>query len=210
MIAPSRILSLLTEHLRSAPFHLGQVRVAAGSDGRVELRHRDDAALDSSELQPFHSPNHAREIAQYDAAGEYRPLKGTPNLKRGWRMDLTGPEETRVALDIFYPAALALWAAQTDDRLRIIPLSQTLERQTGMYRYARTISPEGARELTRRRCLEGCSRRPLWSDLPSPAPGPDEIPLLCPEACSFFVAEARVVAKTEFEAKTAPPPSASN
>ncbi len=212
MIATSHILTQLTNRLQSGPFSIGQISVTPASDGRVELRHQDDGGRPGGELESFTDPCAARGIAQYDAEGEYRPLKGSPNLKAGWRLDLAGPEEVRIALDIFYPAALAVWAADCGGRLRVVPLSQTLERQTGMYRYARTISPEGARELTRRQCLTGCSRRPIWSELPVHEMGTsgDALPLLCPEACSFFVAEARLVAKAEFEAKAtaAPGPAA--
>jgi sirohydrochlorin cobaltochelatase len=206
MTVTSSILSLLTERLQTGPFTIGQIAVAFSAEGRAELRHHADAGRPATELASFTDPYAAREIAQYDATGEYRPLKGTPDLKSGWRLDLAGPAEVRIALDVFYPAALAVWAADCEGRLRVIPLSQTLERQTGMYRYARTISPEGAQGLTRSRCLEGCSRRPLWSELASKESQAGELPLLCPEACSFFVAEARVVAKAEFEAKAAANP----
>jgi len=183
-------------------FTIGQILMTPIEGGRFELRHTDDAALSVGDLESFSDPLSARQIAHYNAAGEYRPLKGTPDLRTGWRLELNGAEALRTALDTFYPAALALWTAHRENRLRVLPLSETLDRQTGMYRYARTISPEGAEGLTQRRCREGCSRKPLWADGADSVPQePGILPLLCPEACSFFVAEARNVAKAEFEAK---------
>lgn len=209
-MTPSPLLQLLTERLRDAPFHIGQIAVSPLTGDGIELRHRDDAGLAADGLETFDRPDDARDIAQYDAAGEYRPLKGSPDLKRGWRLVLAGPGEVRTALDLFYPAALALWAACSGNRMRVVPLATTLERQTGMYRFARNISPEGAADLMRRRCLTGCSRHPLWAESPNPEIPSHGIPLLCPEACSFFVAEARVVAKAEFDAKAAPQPASEN
>ena len=129
-------------------FTIGQILMTPIEGGRFELRHTDDAALSVGDLESFSDPLSARQIAHYNAAGEYRPLKGTPDLRTGWRLELNGAEALRTALDTFYPAALALWTAHRENRLRVLPLSETLDRQTGMYRYARTISPEGAEGLT--------------------------------------------------------------
>lgn len=202
MNPPSPVLTLLAERLAEGSFTIGQVAVTALPENRIELRHRDDLSRPSAELETSADPLSARQIAHYDAAGEYRPLKGAPTLGGGWRLDLPDVAALQTAIDLFYPAALALWMAQRFGRLRVVPLAETLERQTGMYRFARTISPEGAERLTNTQCGEGCSRRPLWAAPESPVEEkPEELPLLCPEACSFFVAAARLVAKTEFEAK---------
>jgi sirohydrochlorin cobaltochelatase len=99
---------------------------------------------------------------------------------------------------------MALWVARDQGRLRVVPLAETLGRQTGMYRYARTISEGGAAALTDRQCRQGCLRVPLWAGAGAvEGDGSRErvIPVWCPEACSLYVAEARLVAKAEFEAK---------
>jgi hypothetical protein len=202
MNSPSPVLPLLAERLAQGSFTIGQVAVTSLPENRIELRHRDDLSRPAAELETSADPLSARQIAHYDAAGEYRPLKGAPTLRGGWRLELADLEALQTAIDLFYPAALAIWMAQRGGRLRIVPLAETLERQTGMYRFARTISPAGAERLTQTQCGEGCSRRTLWRDPSAPVEEEQSgIPLLCPEACSFFVAAARLVAKAEFEAK---------
>ena len=118
-----------------------------------------------------------------------------------------------MALDIFYPAALALAAAHERGVLAAVPLRETLGRQTGMYRFANRITDEEAIAMVARKCdsTSACMRRILWplsagqplegeaaaKSLPSAAPG--GIPLLCMEACNHLVAEARIIAKASAE-----------
>src|SRR5687767_8894635 len=51
--------------------------------GGFELRHVDDANEEVGKLKAVR-PIDARKIANSTAAGEYRPLKSTPDLPRGW------------------------------------------------------------------------------------------------------------------------------
>jgi sirohydrochlorin cobaltochelatase len=151
-----------------------------------ELRHYRDATLDG--LAPYDTPLAAREIALYDAAGNYRPLKTAPTLRRGWRLTLSGIEELRAALDEFYPAMLAARLAFQQGRLAVTPLRDTLNRQCR--------SEDGC---------PGCLKTILWpiaagvaiTSLP-----PEKFdasragfPLLCAEACNLLVARAREVVK---------------
>jgi sirohydrochlorin cobaltochelatase len=199
----------LTQRLAQGGFVIGQIAVMPIGSSHYDLRHQEDRELSPGELDSSPDPLTARQIAHYDAAGEYRPLKGAPTLRRGWRLELEGPEALREALDAFYPAALALWVAWQKKRLQVIPMAQTLDRQTGMYRFARTISAEGAARLRETQCGAGCSRQTLWAFPDQPVRDQaGRVPLLCPEACSFFVAAARVVAKAEFEAKAKEEPEA--
>src|ERR1700751_3322234 len=72
------------------------------------LFHRTDEGL--SGLQVFRNPEDAVEIARYDDAGNYRPLKTAPNLRHGWQLEIPTVEEIRRALDYFYPGRLAVLA----------------------------------------------------------------------------------------------------
>ena len=45
----------------------------------------------------FRNAGDAIEIARYDDAGNYRPLKTAPNLRHGWRMELGTMEELKRA-----------------------------------------------------------------------------------------------------------------
>jgi sirohydrochlorin cobaltochelatase len=100
-------------------------------------------------------------------------------------------------------------------------LRDKLNRQTGMYRYARTISDAGAQQLVQEVCgpAHNCAKRILWkidsetplddneasryNGIPGMVPESEAIPLLCREACNHFVAECRKAAKAEFEQKQA-------
>jgi hypothetical protein len=86
-----------------------------------------------------------------------------------------------------------------------------------MYRFARTISDEGAQKLVREICgpAHQCARKILWQldqdtpledseasrydGIPCSTHKDRAIPLLCREACNHFVAETRKAAKAEFE-----------
>ncbi len=91
------------------PFSFGQILVQKGDDSAFVLLHRDDASLDR--LQTYREAKDAIEIAKYDDAGNYRPLKTAPNLRCGWRLELATVEELRRALDYFYPGRLAVFVA---------------------------------------------------------------------------------------------------
>jgi sirohydrochlorin cobaltochelatase len=200
-------------------FLFGQILVRKTSAGSFVISHRDDESR--SDLQPFRKAGDAAEIARYDDANNYRPLKTAPNLRHGWRMELTTPDSLRFALDHFYPGRLAAFATWKVDRLPTTPLRETLERQSGMYRIAADISDEQINQLVGDFCRSdgGCLRTILWKrdakrTIPSTQLPPEKfdpardqalgarstaattVPLLCQEACNLLVAAARKVVKS--------------
>jgi sirohydrochlorin cobaltochelatase len=151
-------------------------------------------------LMVFHDPHEAMGIAAVDGAGNYRPLKTAPNLRRGWELKLATLHELRLALDLLYPAALGNWRALVAGAELSAPLEHTLGRQTGMYRVTAKLDGDGARAIADKLCRAGCLRRILWTVEGKPIPcGREvegfEIPLLCTDACSLFLGEARRVVK---------------
>ena len=218
MFAERRLEPVLTP-----PFWFGQLSVRkATADGFV-LSNRDDEGRE--DLQIFRDSEDAIEIAKYDDAGKYRPLKTAPNLRRGWRLELATVEEMERALDYFYPGRFAVFATWKSGQLKTTPLRQTLDRQSGMYRVAAKISDPQIDDLVANFCRSdgGCLRTILWkrdqkdaiasTKLPKekfdPAwdqartktrPGsttPATVPLLCQEACNLLIAECRKVVKSE-------------
>lgn len=169
-------------------------------------------------LEVHEGPADARDLATYADDGTFRFTKVQVNLKRGWVMLLENEEDLRLALDQFYPACLGLFLAQQGGTLEIETFRDKLNRQTGMYRFARSISNAGAQQLVRQVCgpANQCARKILWkidsdtpledseasrfNGIPGGLPETEAIPLLCREACNHFVAECRKVAKAEFEA----------
>ncbi|MCU0778390.1 MAG: hypothetical protein MUF86_12070 [Akkermansiaceae bacterium] len=170
-------------------------------------------------LEAHEGPQAARDISTHAEDGSYRFTKGQVNLRRGWVMTLADTEELRQALDHFYPACVGLHLAHRRGTLDVQNLRDKLNRQTGMYRYARTISDAGAQKLVQQVCgpAHQCAKRILWRidaetpledseasrfmGVPGEIPESEAIPLLCREACNHFVAECRKAAKAEFESK---------
>ena len=134
-------------------------------------------------------------------------------------MTLANENDLLLALDQFYPACVGLFLAQQGGILEIELLREKLNRQTGMYRFARSISDAGAQALIQQVCgpAHQCAKKILWqideatplddseasrfNGIPSSLSEMEAIPLLCREACNHFVAECRKAAKAEFDAK---------
>lgn len=210
--------------IRSGFLRIGQILFQTDVYGYpYVICHYEDAELSTEPafggLDVYHGPDAAREISTYAEDGTYRFTKGQTNLKRGWVMTLENEEDLRQAVDQFYPACLGLFLAQRNGTLDVQNLRDKLNRQTGMYRFARTVSDAGAQQLVQTICgpAHQCAKRILWKiDENTPLddseasrfkgivgdlPETEAIPLLCREACNHFVAECRRVAKAEFEKK---------
>src|SRR5438128_11304757 len=117
---PGTIEEALTDALRDCRL-IGQIAIQK-TDRGFTLFHRDDGSADR--LQIFRRPDDALEIARYDDAGNYRPLKTAPNLRHGWRLEVVDPGELRRALDHFYPGRLAMLAGWQNNRLTTTPLRE--------------------------------------------------------------------------------------
>lgn len=181
---------------------IGQILIRKNGDGYA-LCHVDEADS-TAPLATHFQPEDALEIAKYDLAETFRPLKSAPTLRCGWRMELATEAALRLALDYFYPAALANWRSP-----QITPLRETLQRQTGMYRVTGLLTDPEAQELVATHCHEHrCLRQILWQiddatplPLQKSAPPAGAIPLQCCEACNLLVAAARPVVKARLAAQ---------
>ncbi|MGC6426779.1 MAG: DR2241 family protein [Akkermansiaceae bacterium] len=214
----------LQEALEQGVNQIGQLRIARDlSEAPFVLYHREDEAKilssDFSDLDEFQHPDAARDLGLYTPEGEYRFTKGELSLKPGWIFFLNTIDELRRAIDLFYPASLGLWQAEKNGSIRIQHLRDKLDRQTGMYRHSRNVSDEGAQHLVATLCgpKNKCVKKILWQiDAETPLAeneaskfngilkGGNEsntIPLVCQEACNFFVAQCRKQSKKEFDAK---------
>jgi sirohydrochlorin cobaltochelatase len=195
--------------LKEDRHRFGQISIRKTTGSGFVLTHREEEGRE--DLQTFRNALNAAEIARSDDAGNYRPLKTAPNLRHGWRLELADFSELRLALDLFYPGRLAIFAAWKETQLKTTPLRETLDRQSGMYRIAAKVSDEEIDELVGNFCRSngGCLRTILWKrderDAPSTKLPPEKfdpdhdqtgrgervIPLLCQEACNLVVNECR-------------------
>jgi sirohydrochlorin cobaltochelatase len=204
----------LTEALDSGVDQIGQLRLLQSP---LRVHHLDDSDLGSLEVHT--DPEDAREIGLYTPGGEYRFTKGELSLKQGWIFHLKSVDELRQTIDLFYPASLGLWSAWKNNNIRVQNLRDKLSRQSGMYRHARNVSDQGAQELVQSLCgpANKCVKKILWqinetqpltdseasrfNGIVGNASESKVIPMVCQEACNFFVAQARKKSKEEFEAK---------
>jgi sirohydrochlorin cobaltochelatase len=150
------------ELVLTPPFCFGQLLVRKTTTGGFVLSHRHDESLE--QLQTYRNAEAAIEVAKYDNAGNYRPLKTAPNLRHGWRLELATVEELRRALDYFYPGRLAVFTVWKSGYLKTTALRETLDRQSGMYRVAAKISDRLINDLVADFCRSdgGCLRTILW------------------------------------------------
>jgi hypothetical protein len=158
------IEQLLEECLRSGPINLGELVVREVEPGRFVIRHwKDDESPQKLAIETGSIA--ALEIVRYDEQGNYRALKGAPNLRTGWELRLESVTELRQAIDYFYPGAFSTWLAFNRGEITPVDLRQTVTRQTGMYRVTQRLTGFQAEELAARFCQShsGCLRTILWT-----------------------------------------------
>ena len=178
----------------------GQVLIRAETTGGYYLCHRDDAGVVDLDLSA--DPRAAREISKLTDAGEYRPLKSSPNLRHGWALRVEDARGLGVAMNYLYPAGIVHWHLYREGRLEITDYRATAARQSGIYKRIQHLSDEGVQNAAKACCGEAvCLKKTLW-DVDAETTlemdrGEGEIP--CPEPCSIFVSFARRVRLFERE-----------
>jgi hypothetical protein len=183
----------------------GQILVRPVPTAGYYLCHEDDARATSLELHD--DPQAAREIAKLTGTGEYRPLKSSPNLRRGWELRVEGARGLATAMNYLYPAGVVHWYLYREGKLEITDYRENAARQSGIYKRVQRLSDEGVQNAARACCEDAvCLKKTLWNvDAGTPLDmdrGNGEIP--CPEPCSVFVSFARRVRLFEREKKREP------
>jgi hypothetical protein len=177
----------------------GQVLVRRTATG-YSLRHVEDAGATNLELHE--DARAAREIAKLTEDGEYRPLKSSPNLRRGWEIRVRDARELAIAMNYLYPAGMVHWHLHREGRLEITSFRENAARQSGIYKRIQRLSDRGVQDAARACCEDAvCLKKTLW-DVDERTPlemerGEGEIP--CPEPCSVFISFARRVRLFERE-----------
>jgi hypothetical protein len=178
----------------------GQVIVRPARPLGYSLRHTADAREDS--LSVTEDPHAAREIARLTESGEYRPLKSSPNLRRGWELRVADARSLATAMSYLYPAGVVHWYLHREGRLNLTSFRETAARQSGIYKRVQRLSDRGVLDAALACCEDSvCLKKTLW-DVDEDTPlaverGEGEIP--CPEPCSIFVSFARRVRLFERE-----------
>jgi sirohydrochlorin cobaltochelatase len=207
-----KITAALEQWLAEGCSRIGEILILKKGGGFTLVHHADGDSATGLEI--FTQPEHARDISQYDGAGEYRPLKTAPSLKRGWELRLQNISGLHAALDFFYPAMLGVLRAWQAGVLQPVNFRETAARQSGMYDVVKKISNAQADDLIGDFCKSDgkCIKTILWkldaetflTKLPVNKFDPhaeqlhiggNSIPLLCSEACNLLVAEARGIVR---------------
>jgi len=178
----------------------GQVSIRTASPLGYSLRHKDDTREDGLEVSK--DPRVAREIAKLTEGGEYRPLKSSPNLRRGWELRVADAHALVIAMNYLYPAGVVHWYLYREGRLHLTTFRENAARQSGIYKRVQRLSDGGVLDAALACCDDAvCLKKTFW-DVDEDTPlavdrGEGEIP--CPEPCSIFVSFARRVRLFERE-----------
>jgi hypothetical protein len=101
-------------------------------DGGFELRHVADREASPGMLAVHEDPREAREISKLTEGGEYRPLKSSPNLRRGWLLRVPNEAGLGVAMNYLYPAGVVHWHLRREGRLEVTHYRENAARQSGI------------------------------------------------------------------------------
>ena len=170
---------------------LAQVLIRRAGTG-YELRHAADRDAAPNTLREI-KLDETRNLAQYTATGEFRPLKSAPTLPRGWLLKLNDDAELAVALNMLYPGALADWFAARTPRPPVTSYRDYTNRQSGMYRVTAMLTDAQAGGVTREVCAPGaCLKRRLWTIDGLEPDDPEKKSLIpCLEPCAVLLEAAR-------------------
>lgn len=190
------VAAALSDHIRSQPI-FGQLLIRPSGAG-FELRHVLDEDATGLEFLPL---SKLRSWVQTTATGAFRPLKSSPNLRRGWTTPVANAAELAEAVEAIYPGALADWHAVRTGRGLPTGYREFVGRQTGMYRIAAMLSDEQAARVAHACCAAHlCLKRRLWT-----VPGSDsdaageKSSIPCLEPCAVLLELARKAMRIEQE-----------
>jgi sirohydrochlorin cobaltochelatase len=183
-----------------------QLRVRRTADGKFEIRHLGDTGQPLDRLVRYPGAHAALEIARTTEAGGHRPLRSTPDLRRGWVLAGLDRAELWNAVSSIYPGAVVDWYRQQTGELHPTPFTATAARQSGIY--ARVAELRGQPlDAAMRACCGGgmCLRTRTWgaeaaSESAGGATGQGgRTGVACREACTLFVSFAREALRAEAE-----------
>lgn len=134
-----------------------------------------------------------RGFVEVNGQGKFRPLRSSPDLRPGWRMELRDARELSQALHIIYPGAVGDWFAVQRIPTPAISYREYAGRQTGMYRITALLPDSEAATVASACCAPRfCLKRRLWSiaDLPADSAA-DKSAIPCLEPCAVLMELAR-------------------
>lgn len=175
------------------------IRKLSSSQFTYELRHTTDEKLDPEELHTL-PVEKAQFYLSFNQEGAFRPIKGAPDMRKGWRITTHDPEELEQAVQAVYPGLITdYYAVHQMNPIPVTPYETFAGRQTGMYRSAKNLQGDRAIQAVQTACASKfCLKQRLWT-----VPGLEidkkeeksEIP--CLEPCAVLLEWGRKVVRMD-------------
>ena len=179
----------------------GELLVRKTQDG-FELCHAEDREV--TQLQRVERSG-LRQVVQFTAAKQFRPLKSAPTLQRGWNFVAADSLDLEMALQTVYPGSVADWFASRQPASPVTHYRPYTSRQSGMYRITAMLTdPQAARAIRAGCNRKFCLKQRLWTVEglePDRFDAKSAIP--CLEPCAVLMEFARTAARLE-QRSTAP------
>jgi hypothetical protein len=166
------------------------------------VRHIADRDLPLDKLRRLSVPD-LRKLAMHTASGQFRPLRSSPDLPRGWTLSCNTPDELWRALQELYPGSIPDWFAAQSSNPPITHYRDFTNRQTGMYRITQLLTDDQAANVARAACHSRfCLKQRLWT-VPGLASdsSAEKSTIPCLEPCAILLELARKTARIEQEDK---------
>ncbi len=173
-------------------------RRTPGADD-FEFRHLEDEKRAESELETV-LLDQAQFYLSFNDQGAFRPIKGAPDMRHGWRLLAKNAHELELALQAVYPGLIAdYYAVHQMDPIPVTSYDEFAGRQTGMYRNAKNLKGDRAAQAVQTACGPSfCMKRRYWT-----VPGLDtdsaevksEVP--CLEPCAVMLEWGRKVVRMD-------------
>lgn len=163
------------------------------------LYHVRDGSADWESLQSL-TVAELREWGDRTKDGGFRALRSAPNLRRGWRCEVSGLASLEDALNRLYPGSVAdWWAWEKNGAAATTGFREFVGRQTGMYRAAQGLSQQGAEDMVLACCgWAFCTKWRAWTvDSLGPWGTMHSLRIPCLEPCAVALEFARQAAKLE-------------
>jgi hypothetical protein len=178
-------------------FTFAQVQISRTENG-YELRHVSDRPCPVESLRVV-PPDQVRTLAQFTAAGTFRPLKSAPDLSRGWRVVVQNESGLETALAALYPGSIADWFTAQATPPPVTHYREFTDRQTGMYRVTQRLSDSQVAHVIAACCDKSrCLKRRLWTVEGLTQDSAQEKSLIpCLEPCALLLEFARKASRVE-------------
>lgn len=116
----------------------------------------------------------------------FRPQATSADLRAGWRVDFSKPEDAHAVIETVYPGLIADWAAHESGALKTESLEDIGKRQSGMFADIHRL-PQNIINMTVDKICGSCVRQPTWWRDWASAEG--DLP--CRSACNLWLSTAR-------------------